>query len=212
MKANKIFSWLFSLIGVCAGAAGIYLALQYMNADPVLVRQPDAAREQVVQVLDAVCAGDYAAAGSNLYGTPNLGVDREAADEVGVLIWDAYVDSLSYELQGQLYATDSGVAQDVVITGLDISSVTATLGDRSKALLEQRVAEAEDASELYDENGEYREDMVMDVLYEAAQQALAEDAVFQTAQVQLNLVYANDQWWVLPETPLLNAISAGLLK
>lgn len=212
MKMKKFLSGLFGLLGLCAAAAGIYLAFSNLNADPVLVTQPEAAREQVVTVLDAVCAGGYAAAGQEMYGTPDLGVDREAADEVGVLIWDAFVDSLSYELKGECYAVDDGVAQKVAISCLKIDSVTATLRERSQALLEQRVAEAEDTSELYDGTGEYREDLVMDVLRQAARQALAEDAVYETVQVQVNLVYKNGQWWVVPDTALLNVISGGMVK
>lgn len=212
MKARNFFSGLFGLLGICAAAAGIYLAFTNMHAEPVLVTPPEAAVEQVQIVLDAVCAGDYVTAGNEMYGTPNLGADREAADDVGQLIWDAYVDSLSYELVGQCYATDSGVAQNVTVSGLDINSVTATLRERSQILLEQRVAEAEDTSELYDENNDYREDLVMAVLYEAAQQALAEDASYSTVNLQLNLVYDDGQWWVLPETDLLSAIAAGVLN
>ena len=212
MKMKKFLSGLFGLLGLCAAAAGIYLAFSNLNAEPVLVTQPEAAREQVVTVLDAVCTGDYSAAGTGMYGTPDLGVDREAADEVGVMIWDAFVDSLSYELQGECYAVDDGVAQKVAISCLNIDSVTATLRERSQALLEQRVAEAEDTSELYDGSGEYREDLVMDVLRQAARQALAEDAVYETVQVQVNLVYKNGQWWVVPDTALLNVISGGMVK
>lgn len=212
MKLTKMFSGFFGLLSVCAAAAGIYLAFTSMHASPVLLTPPEAAREQVEIVLDAVCEGDYVAAGSEMYGTPDLGVDRAAADDVGVLIWTAFVDSLSYTMEGDCYATDSGVAQDVTITCLDMDSVTVNLRERSQVLLEQRVANAVNASELYDENGEYREDLVMAVLYEAAQQALAEDAVNQTVELQLNLVYSEDRWWVLPETGLLNAISGGLLN
>lgn len=212
MKKIKLFSGFFGLLGACAAAAGIYLAFSSMHASPVLLTPPEAAREQVEIVLDAVCAGDYAAAGREMYGTPDLGVDRDAADEVGILIWNAFVDSLSYELEGDCYATDSGVAQDVTITCLDIDSVTANLRERSQTLLEQRVANAEDTAEVYAEGGEYREDVVMAVLYEAAQQALEEDAAAETVQLQLNLVYSGEQWWVLPETGLLNVISGGLVQ
>ena len=207
-----MLSGLFALLGAGAAAAGIYLSLSNMHAAPVLLVQPEEAREQVVSVLDAVCDGNYALASLGMQGTPDLGVNRDAQGEVSNLIWDAFLDSITYELEGECYATDSGIAQNVVIRTLELDSVTARLRERSQTLLAQRVEQAEDTSELYDENNEYREDLVMDVLYEAAQQALQEDVRYVTREVRLNLVYENGQWWVLPETELLRAISGGLVK
>lgn len=212
MKISKFFSAVFGILGFCAIAAGILLALGNRDAKPVLLASPEAARTQIIQTMDALCQGDYETAGGNMYGTPDLGMDREAAEPVGALVWDAFVQSFSYELSGDAYATDAGLAQNVVIRGLDISSVTATLGERSQALLKARVEAAGDPSEVYDENNDFREELVMYVLYEAAEQALEEDATEKTWEVTVNLVYENGQWWIQPEAALLEAISGGILK
>lgn len=212
MKLSKFFSAVFGALGFCAIAAGILLAMGNRDARPMLLTAPDAAQTQITQTMDALCQGDYETAGSNLYGKPDLGMDRAAAEPVGALVWEAFVESLSYELTGDCYTTDTGLAQNVVLRGLDIESVTANLGERSQALLEARVKEAEDPSELYDENNDFREELVMEVLYEAAQQALEQDAAEKTWEVTVNLVYENGQWWILPENALLEAVSGGILK
>lgn len=216
MKIAKIFTGvaaaLFGVLGMATAAAAVYVSFASIDTPPVLVRQPEAAEVQVVRMLDEVCDGDYAAASSLMRGTPNMGVDRPASDEVGVLIWDAFLDSLSYEVTGDCYATDSGVAQDIRFTCLDVQSVTATLRQRSQNLLEQRVAEAEDISDVYDENNNYREDVVMDVLYDAAQEALEQDAKMLTTDVTVYLVYNQGQWWIVPDDALLDAISGGILR
>ena len=212
MKVSKFFAALFGLLGIGVGVMGIYLSFQNMNASPVLLEQPDAARERAAAVMDAVCAADYETVGSMLHGRPQLGIDRQAEEDVGVVIWEAFEASQSYELVGECYATDSGVALDVTFQCLDLDSVTATLKDRSQALLEQRVAEAEDTSEVYDENNDYREDFVMGVLYDAALQALEEDARQTTFTITLNLVHEDGQWWVVPDAALLDAISGGILS
>lgn len=216
MKMEKreigFFSAIFGLLGACAAAAGIWLALNNMNASPVLVEQPEAARIRVVSMLDALCEGDYATVSGSLYGNPSLGLDRAAQDEVGQLFWDALADSYSYTLGEEFHATDSGVALDVVITALDIDSVTLNLRDRAQTLLEERVEEAEDTSEIYDENYDYREEFVMEVLYDAAQDALEQDARTITWEITLNLTYENGQWWIMPENALLEAVSGGILS
>ena len=212
MKLSKILAALFGVAGVCAAGLCVSLAFENMNASPVLVEQPESAKEQVVTMMDAVRNNDYAAAGAVMQGTPIFGADREPADAVSGLIWDAFVGSITYELKGELFATDSGVAQNITITALDMSSVTANLKERSAALLEQRVADAEDPHEVYDENNEYREDFVMKVLYDAAVQALAEDAKTVTTDVTINMIYENGQWWIVSDSSLLVAISGGVLK
>lgn len=212
MKFSKLFAALFGLAGTVAAVAAIALSFLNMDANAILVEQPAAAVEQMTELMEAVCRNDYAAASEQLYGNPEFGVDRDPADEVGELIWEAFTESISYELSGELYATDSGVAQNITITTLDIESVTGVLKARSTALLEKRVAETEDPDEVYDENVEYREEFVMKVLYDATVQALKEDARMVTRSVTVNMIYENDQWWILADNELLNAVSGGILK
>lgn len=208
---KKVLSVVFAIVGIAAAAAAVYLGLSNRDTDPVLLAPPEAAKQQVEGLMDAVCAGDYTAASAYLQGQPNLGVDREATDEVGVLIWNAFCDSMSYELVGECYATEAGLAQNVKLSYMDITSVTAVLKERSQALLEQRVAEAENLNDVYDENLQYRESFVMDVLYDAAAAALEEDAATMTAELTVNMIYQDGTWWIIADKELLDAISGGIL-
>lgn len=209
---HRTLSYLFAVLAALAAAAGIYFSISSVDAEPVMVKEPSAARERVVTLMDAVCASDYKTVSAQLSGQPDLGLDREASDAVGALLWNALEDSRSYAIVSDCYATNTGVAWDVRLTCLELSSVTANLRERSQALLEKRVEEAGDITEIYDENNEYREEFVMDVLYDAAVEALAEDAVQAAYSFTLNLVYADGEWWVTPDAPLLQAISGGILN
>ena len=137
---------------------------------------------------------------------------RDPADAVGNLLWGAFVESLEYELVSQCYATDSGVALDVSISALDLSSVTANLRERAQAMLEKHIEEAEDPSDVYDANNDYREDFVMNALLAAAREALAQDAQTVTWNLTLNLIHENGQWWIMPEQDLLKALTGGILN
>ena len=211
-RKTGFFSGVYGALGAFLAAVCVLLALMNKNASPVLLKQPQAAMDQVSTMMDALCAGDYDAVSRCLYGRPDLGIDREAEDPVGALFWDALEESFSYEILGQFHATDSGVALNATITALDLDSVTVNLRDRARRIMEQRIEEAEDPDELYDENNEYREDFVMDALYEAAREALEQDARQITWELTLNLIYENGQWWIMPEQRLLGAISGGILN
>ena len=208
---KKILSVIFVLIGIAAAVVAVNMGITNRNADPVLLATPEAASQQVTGLMEAVCSGDFATASTYLQGQPGLGVDREATDEVGILIWEAFCDSMSYELVGECYATEAGLSQNVTLTCLDVTSVTAVLKERSQALLEQRVDEAENLEDVYDENLQYREDFVMDVLYDAAVMALEKDAKIMTTELTLNLSFQNEQWWIAADRELLDAISGGIL-
>lgn len=211
MKMTRFLSAIFALVAAVAAAAAVYLGFAYKNAEPILLTPPLAAKSQAVALMNDLCKGDFEGVSERLLGNPTLGLDREAAEDVGSLIWDSYVESLSYELVGTCYATDSGLAQDVKLTCLDMSSVTANLQQRSQVLLEERVASAKNASEIYDENNEYREEFVMNVLCDATRDALEEDAEETTMELTLNLSYVDGQWWVVADSQLVDAISGGIL-
>ena len=206
------FSGLFGLLGIAAAVFGICLTLNNRDAGPVLVEQPEAARIRVQTMMDAMVAGEYETVSTCLYGQPDLGLDRAAQGEVGQMFWQALSESFRWEQKGDFHATDSGVALDVMITAMDLDAVTANLRQRSQALLEQRVAAAEDASEIYDENNEYQETFVMNVLCDAAREALEQDRKEISWELTLNMIYENGQWWIMPEAKLLEALSGGILK
>ena len=214
MKKRLIgfYSALFGVLSLAAAGLGIVIALSFKDASPILIGQPDAARQQVVTMLDALCEGDYDTVGASLYGSPSLGLDRTPEDEVSALVWEALADSFSYELEGGFYATDSGVAQNVVITCLDLKSVVEHLEERSMTMLTERVQETEDRDVVYDQFGNYREEFVMDVVMDAVRDVLENRAKTVSWEVTLNLVYENDQWWVMPDQPVLKAISGGILN
>ncbi len=207
-----IISGFFGLLALALTVAGIYLAVSNRESGPILAKQPDAARVQVQTMLDALCAGEFDTVSSCLYGTPDLGMEGQAADPVGQLFWDALGSSFRYEISGDFHATESGVALDVTVSALDLGTATANLRERAQKLLEERVAAAEDPGEIYDANNEYREDFVMDALYDAAMEALAEDAQQVSWDLTLKLIYQDGQWWIMPEQELLRALSGGILN
>lgn len=214
--AGRIFSILF---GLAFAAAGTLVALftvslcgKNLDSIPVLLKPVEEARHQAQILMDAVADGEFETAGNLILGSPKLGVDRDPQDLSGQLIWDAFVESYSYELVGECYATNSGIAQDVRVSYLDITSVTKNLRTRSQTMLEERVLNAVDMDEIYDADNNYREDFVMAVMEDAVRDALAEDAEMTGMEFTLNMVYRNGTWVVVSDAVLMTAISGGIVK
>lgn len=199
MKKTGIIAYLFAAIAVALIAAAVGLTVCCREMLPVLVSVPEEASRKADALMAAVCDSDFEAAQTMLYGKPDLNMDRKPEHPVGEMIWDAYISSLDYQLMGDVYATQTGLAQDVKLISLERDYLTKNLGVRAKELLNEKVNAALDVSELYNAENEYREDLVMEVLQKAAQQALEEDIRYTYEIIQLSLVYHDGQWWVEPE-------------
>ena len=209
---RKFWIGMMSMLAAVLAGTALWAAMRFPGQAPALLKPPAEAVALAEELMEAVCSGDFERAETMLYGQPELGVDRQPADVAGTMIWNAYVNSLDYELMGELYATDHGLAQDVKIIFMELPTVTANLSTRTHQLLNEAIAAAEDVSELYDEKNEYREDLVMDILHRAVTQALEEDVRYSYRVVQLQLVCRDSQWKAVADRAFLDAISGGIAE
>lgn len=210
MKKNQFLSLLFVVIGLVLLTGSVCICLAFLDAPPIMVKAPEGAVSCAKDLMAALENGDYEAASQLLSGQPDLGLDREPAEESGRLIWDAFTDSFQYEFTGDCYATPTGVAQTVMITTLDLSKISARLPQRMDDLLAQKIASSTVMSEIYDEKGDFRQDLIQQLLLQGISEILEEDAATVTHGVSLNLVYENGRWQVTFDQALLQAISGGV--
>lgn len=211
MKFAKFFSGIFAVLGTVLMVLALGLSLLSRSAAPRLVRISQGAEAQSQALLEAIEAGDLEAAGRTMYGQPDLGADWESGNGAEDKLWEAFLDSLSCEFRGDCYATDTGIARSAVVTALDVSGAADAVAENAYALLTQRVETAQDMAELYDEDNNFREDLVDAVLLEAVDRAI-QDGQTVTYEVTLNLIQREGQWWVVPDQALLQALSGGLTR
>lgn len=210
-RQRALFSKVFYLIAVSSLAVLLIACLVFPHLDPILLSAPEEAPQQLVIMLDAFCAGDYDLAASYMLDNPDLGAKLDTDNDLSRLLWDSLRDSLKYKLAGKPHTTDAGLALDVELTCLDLPQLTQDLRSQSQSLLEEKVAQTEDPSVVYDETGEFREDFVIGVLCEAVSAALEENPKTTTVTVTVSMQYKNGQWWVVADNALLDALFGGIL-
>lgn len=210
MKIARFFAVLLGIFATALMALSIGLCLVSLDAKPMLAEAPDGAVRCVEDLQAAVNAGDFQAISQTFYGQPELGAEGIPDQSAGIMVWDAFKASLSLELRGECYASNSGICYDAVITALDIPSVTGAISTHAHALLSQRVASAQDMSELYDENYDFRQDLVAEVMNEAVIRALAENSQLVTREVTLKLVCQDGAWRIAADAALLELLSGSL--
>jgi len=175
---------------------------------PVLAASAaEGARGCVQEVMDHICAGDYGAASAGIYGGADLGMESRSESAVNRLCWEAYLDSLAYELVGPVYASRTGVVQDVQITGLDLQEMTGALGEKTQELLALAVAKAEDVSRIYGEDNGYQESFVEEIMEQAARAVLQEDLPRASRVVPVKMKYSGGRWLIVADDLFVNGIS-----
>lgn len=210
MKIAKFFAGIFGAIGTLLLVGSIGLCLFSLNAPTRMGETPAGAVACSDQLAQAISNQDYAAVESCIYGRPELGMEETIEDTMVFEIWNVFENNLTFSWQGECYMRDAVICRDAAVTYLEVASITENLQTRAHALLTQKVEAAADMAELYDDGGEFREDLVIQVLYEALDQACLEDARFVTQNVTVELVHRDGQWWAVPDRQLLTALSGGL--
>ena len=207
MKIARFFSVIFAVFGFLLLFGSIGLCFMSLDA-PVRIRElPREAVAVSEGFAQALNDGDLSGAAQYVYGQPDLGAEGTPADPETAAVWNAFLDSISVSYTGQCQAGESGLYRTASVTVLDIAAVTEKLPERAQALVNQKIASAEDLTEIYDESGNFREELVPQILQQAVQQALEQDAKTLTRETTVKLINRDGKWWVVPDAALLQAIS-----
>lgn len=210
MKKIPISCRLFLALAAVLTALVLVICLSQRGSAPLLLGSTEKAEDCARKLMERVCAGDYAGASQFLYGNPNLGSDAQRENAASELIWQAFLSSLKSQPAGDCYADEKGLAQDYILSGLDVPKLLEKLKQTAPVVLKERVDAAERFAEVYDDNWQYREDFTQSVLEEAARRVTGELTAEQR-KITLRLTYEDGKWWVVPDGELLAAISGGIV-
>lgn len=207
MKIAKCLSVFFALIAAALIALTAVAYVRFHQTPPMIQTPVEEAEKRAEMLMDAICRGDYSAAGESLYGNPQLQWNQETASELGALLWEEYSSTMSYEFAGQCYATGSGIFRDVTVTVLDIPALRPKIQEQFQALMEPYLTDVQYDSEAFDENGALRQDFAAEKLHKAAGQILWLNNSFTSHKITLELVFENGQWWVVPTQSLIDIVA-----
>lgn len=207
MKTRKRSTTLWAVTGAILALCTLGTAVYGMHSSPVLALDTTAVVEAAEQTLSCAQSGDYEALSQMLYGAPKLGDTPEKAETAESAIWQAYLDSIAYQVDDTCYAAEDAVALDVSIQCLDISAVTASMKEIVPDLLLDGVKNAEDPDAVYQSDGSYQEDFVDEVLYTAAKQVLKQKQPVKEQTLTLHFAHADGQWQAVPDQALQQFLS-----
>lgn len=207
MKIARFFSYIFACIGtlLLVGSMGVFLWNRNAQVRiQQLPREAVAVSEAFAQELNE---GDLEAAAQLMYGQPDLGVGTVPENPETALLWEAFRDSIAVELKEEWTVEQGNLVRTCSITTMDVSVVVGNLQERVQSALDQRIASAQNLAEIYDEQNNYREELTEQVIQEALQQVMTQDAESMTRDVTIKLVNRDGRWWVVPHQNLLQILT-----
>lgn len=207
MKIARFFSVIFACIGALLLVGSMGFILMNRNGPVRILELPREAVSCSNAFAQALNDGDLEKAAQLIYGQPDLGVNEAPADPANALVWEAFCGSISLSYSGECYAHKSGLARSGSITVLDVAGVTEKLPERAQSVMNQRLALAENVTDMYDAQNQFREELVTQALHEALQELLTLDAEMCTREVTVELINQDGSWWVVPDQALLQALS-----
>lgn len=208
MKAARVFAVIFGIVGLVLMVGTAVVCFGALDA-PVRGEVPEAVQECAAEVVQLLNEGDLNNVRLKLYGNPHLGTDETLTGDAAA-VWEIFCKGISCELTSDVHISGSSYTADAVIRVPEIASITDSVTEHAKRILEERVAVAEKMAELYDESGEFRQDVIDAVMAEAVALAFAEEPEVLTFETTLGFAYQAKQWLVVPDSSFMRALSGGL--
>lgn len=207
MKILKQPAILWCVAGLILSLCTIGAAIYGINSSTAVLMDTSVVTAAAEEVLDCARTGDYEALGQLLYGAPDLGAVPEKEDTAESLIWYAFLDSIQYQPDAVCQADGACVTLDVSVTCLDISAVTASLQAIAPERMKQMAEEMDSNNDIYDEEHNFREEFVAEVLRSSTVQVLAEQPQTMERRITLQFIESDGRWQVVPTEALLQLLS-----
>ena len=211
---KRIFAVLLFLLSLSVAAGAARLAAYALEAKPLVPDEgPGGLTETVTGFFDALCAEDWETAYACLSNYSSLGLEDTPEDPTAAKFWQAQKDAWAFEVHPGYEVDGTSVTKGVTLRCLDLGGLTAGLGDAVQARLARDVEEARLRSEVYDESGAYRQELVMEALDASVDEALthAPEHLF-TRELTVHLRYLDGAWKIDAGTDLLSALTGGTFR
>lgn len=211
MKLGKILAPVFAVLGLILMITTTGVCLMSLDAQP-RGEVPQEAADCAVAMLNAIAQGDFSAAAEKMYGTPDLGVSENLTAEAAA-VWEIFRTGIRCSIPAgteQYTVSGSSFAVEAEVSVPQIASITDSLTAHARDLMNERIAAAEEMADIYDENNDFRQDVIEAVMAQAMDLALEEEPEYQTCKTTLGLVRENGRWWVVPDETLLKTLAGGL--
>ncbi len=210
LVVRKIIGALLILASLAAAGFGVWVCSFALDAEPYIEDVGDGPTAVLEHFLDCMKRRDWDGAYDDLYNYASLGLESPPEDELSRMYWDAQLAALDYSAAEGSEMSGTRMIKRVTVRFLDLDAVSREIGVRVQALLEEKVKNAYLRSDVYDENGAYKEEIAYDALYAATKSVLSDTGAYrQTRECTLILRFADNRWRVEVSPAFISALTCG---
>lgn len=206
---RNIPALILALLALLTAVIGLSLCLSAPGKEAALLSAEGDPDAEAAAFLNTLCSGDYAAASACVLG--GLPAENAPTEEDAAKLYAAVRESWAWESAGETIVSGTNAVKNIRFSYLDVNSLTAGMNADVNTLLAQYVEAAGKASEVYNDDNSYREEVVLRAWNEALDARIAEAADhIVTVPMELELTYADSAWQVIGSDTLLRAMAGGL--
>ena len=208
-KKYRVRAGFFLLLAVllCLGALGRILLPAWQNFRSGPKGDP---QETVQSFFEALSRQDYAAAYGYLDHVESLGLEYVPQRESGQLLRQAMQNEFAAELYGACSVDGEQAYQQVNCRYFDVEKLDREAGSEALMIISRYVS-THSVGDLYNENGNYRPELLLDAWDQAVTELLRTPENYRSAGgVQLELRWYDGAWHIVPNDKLLQLLCGGM--
>lgn len=201
-------------IGLAITALGLFAftlvcAVYFTGSGIILLHTNGNPSASVEHFYSLMLEGNYPEGYKYLKDYSTLGLENAPSDAYSEQIYDALKKSYSYELVGEADINEFNAAQTVRFSYLEITAISDNISSRIDELLEERI-DSLPWHQIYDDNGNYRTDLLDEVYDTAFEEAMKNvEAYTVTTEYTVGLEYVGDSWMILVNDDMTYCFAGG---
>ena len=210
---NRILAIPLILLALAVAAFGVWLCAYALRSEPYFQFDESGPKEALEDFFSRLQKKDWNGAYAHLYNYSSLGFEAPPEDALSAMFWEAQQSVWRFSVLDGQEMSGTSLVKNVSVRCLNLDAVSDRIGERVQAYLEEKVESAALRSDVYNEDGSYREDVAYEALHAAAREVLADTAPFCYEQtLPLRLYYVNGDWLIEVSPALLSALTGGAVR
>ncbi len=199
----------WAILAAVFSALALIISILGVNMGTIVAKPTGDPQKTAADFMDSVISGNYDNAYSLLHSYSSLGLENQPSDEIGKLMYDALRESFSYELTGDCFVDKLEAKQQIQFTFLDLPSTEDDVQAKTESILKE-IVESRPRKSVYDENNNYLPEVAHEAYAKALSEVLENAENYYTSEgIQLQLVYSDGSWYVIPAQSLIRALSGN---
>ena len=207
---RKVIASLFTLLALAAAAITLYLCAFAQNVVPYIEDGPEGPTAALESFFSCLTEKDFPRAYTYLSNYSSLGLENTPSDPTAARLWAARQDVWSFSVEDGYEMDGTHLTKRASVDCLNEKIIMDLVGAPVQDRLARAVEEARLKSEVYNEDGTYREELVHAALDASLEELLADLSPYvYTRSLVIRMENVDGKWLIAADADLIGALTGG---